>query len=488
MKLSQKRVILSVLIFPIFLLQGFENTGKLTKEKKVAFAWIDSNPEMITGMNDKIWEYAELPMEEYRSSRLLAGELDKQGFTVKHGVAGMPTAFVATYGSGNPILGFLAEYDALPGISQKRVPYQEPLVEGSSGHGCGHNMLGVGATVAAMAVKQAMGKCNLKGTIRVYGCPNEENDIGKVFMAKEGMFNDLDAAVDWHPSHTTNVPIGGSHAIHNFMVYFRGRAAHAGNEPWKGISALDGLECMNIMVNYLREHVEPSVRIQYAIVEGGKVANIVPDYAAAWYNTRDITLEGSEAVFEKVKKIGEAAAMATGTEVKIQMLTAIHQLLVLPESSEIMQKNLELVGPPQFSAADQEFARSVQRSLGNTEHGLSTEIRPIEQFRHAVFGGGGTDVAEVSWNAPVLRLNVASYPLGVPEHSWAIVCTGSHAIAHKGMQVAAKTLSATVLDLMTQPELLLEVQAEWKKITKGKSYRTPLPPDAVPPVVPEKKG
>jgi aminobenzoyl-glutamate utilization protein B len=258
-----------------------------TKIKEEAFEWIDSNRSAITELSDKIWEYAELPMEEYQSSRLLADTLERHGFHVERGVAGMPTAFVATFGSGEPVLGFLAEYDALPRLSQKAVPQQEPLIEGGSGHGCGHNLLGAGASAAAMAVKYVMEKHNLQGTIKLFGCPNEENDIGKVFMAKEGLFRSLSAAVDWHPSSVTAASVGGSHAIHNFTVTFTGRAAHAGGSPWYGRSALDGVEVLNFAVNLLREHVKPTVRIHYVITEGGEVANIVPDYGVALYNTRE---------------------------------------------------------------------------------------------------------------------------------------------------------------------------------------------------------
>jgi aminobenzoyl-glutamate utilization protein B len=455
--------------------------------KQEAFGWIDNNASMITEVSDKIWEYAELPMDEYRSSRLLADTLEGHGFQVERGVAGMPTAFVATFGSGEPVLGFLAEYDALPRLSQKAVSHQEPLVEGGSGHGCGHNLLGAGAAAAAMAVKAVMETHNLQGTIKLFGCPNEENDIGKVFMAKEGLFDSLSAAVDWHPGSVNAVSVGGSHAIHNFTVTFRGRTAHAGGSPWYGRSALDGVEVMNFAVNLLREHVKPTVRLHYAITEGGEVANIVPDYAVALYNTRDITFEGSEEVFERVKTIAEAAAMATETSVEVKLLTAIHQLVVLQESSRIIQENLELVGPPRFTAEEQEFARTVQRNLGIEERGLHDEVLPLTPPGGGGFGGGGTDVAEVSWNAPVLRMGAATSALGSPGHSWAVVCTGKTSIAHKGMLVASKTLAATVLDLMLQPELLSQVRAEWHQKLEGKVYRNPLPPDAVPPVVPEKK-
>jgi aminobenzoyl-glutamate utilization protein B len=458
-----------------------------TNLKEKAFQWIDENRQTVTDLSDAIWELAELPMEEYQSSRLLADALEKNGFHVERGVAGMPTAFVATYGSGKPELGFLAEYDALPGLSQKAVPYQEPLLEGGNGHGCGHHLLGVGSTAAAMAVKNLMEQHHLQGTIKLFGCPNEENDIGKVFMAKEGLFDSLSAAVDWHPSNITAVSLEGSHAIHNFTVTFRGQAAHAGGSPWSGRSALDGIEVMNMAVNLLREHVLPTVRIQYAITEGGTVPNVVPDHAVAWYNTRDVTFEGSEQIYERIKKIAKAAAMATETEVETEFLTAIHELVVLEKSSEIVQKNLELVGPPRFTAEEKEFARKVQENLGIEPRGLHEEIPPLTPPSRNDFGGGGTDVAEVSWNAPVLRMSAATAPLGSPGHSWAIVCTGRTSIAHKGMIVAAKTLAATVLDLMTQPALLDQVRQEWERKTAGKPYETPLPPDAVPPVVPEPK-
>lgn len=456
-----------------------------TDAKRALFAWIDEHQRTLTDLTDRVWQFAELPMEEYKSSRLLADALEKDGFAVKRGVAGMPTAFVATYGSGEPVLGFLAEYDALPGLSQKTVSRKEPLVEGAPGHGCGHNLLGVGAVSAAMALRHAMQQYGLKGTIKLFGTPNEENDIGKVFMAKAGVFDGLSAAVDWHPGAVTAVSLGGSHAIHNFRVTFRGRTAHAGADPWDGKSALDGVEVMNVMVNFLREHVKPTVRIQYVVTDGGKVPNVVPDYAVAWYNTRDVTLEGSEAVFTRVAKIAQAAAMATETEVEVKLLTAIHELVVLPKSSALVQRNLELVGPPRFTPEEHDFARQVQRAVGAEARGLSDAIAPLTMPR-AGFGGGGTDVAEVSWNTPVLRMSAATQPLGAPGHSWAVVCTGSSSIGHKGMLVAAKALGATVLDLMTDPALLQQVRAEWKQVTGGKPYRSPLPPDATPPVVPER--
>jgi len=479
--------ILRILIALIILcLMTRANSEEFLEEKKNAVEWIDTHKVMLTELSDKIWEFAELPMLEYKSSRLLADALEKLGFHVDRGVAGMPTAFVATYGEGKPEIGFLAEYDALPQLSQKAVPYQESLIEGEAGHGCGHNLLGVGGTAAAMAVKHVMALHKLKGTVKLFGCPNEENDIGKVFMAKEGLFNSLSVALDWHPASVTAVALSGSHAIHNFLVTFTGKTAHAGGDPWDGKSALDGVEIMNIAVNYLREHVLPTVRIQYAVIDGGKVPNVVPAKATAWYNCRDVTLEGSEKVLERIKKIAEAAAIATDTQVEVKMLTAIHELLVLPESSAILQNNLEWVGPPEFTDDDIAFAHQVQQELGIPERGLHDGILPF-RVPEGGFGGGGTDVAEVSWNAPTLRMVAACHPIGSPGHSWAIVCTGKTPIGHKGMLTAAKTMAATGIELMSNPETLASVRAEWKKLTKDRPYKSPLPPDAKPPVVPEPK-
>jgi len=481
------RKIVSILIVLIFLsLTITADSDELLKQKKGAVEWINANKAMLADLSDKIWEYAELPMLEYKSSRLLADALENQGFRVERGVAGMPTAFVASYGDGKPEIGFLAEYDALPRLSQKPVPYQVPLIEGGSGHGCGHNLLGVGGTAAAMAVKNVMEKHKLKGTVKLFGCPNEENDIGKVFMARDGLFNSLSAALDWHPASVTGVNLSGSHAIHNFLVTFTGKTAHAGGDPWDGKSALDGVEIMNIAVNYLREHVLPTVRIQYSIIDGGTVPNIVPARATAWYNCRDVTLEGSERVLDRIKVIAKAAAIATDTQVEVKMLTAIHEMLILPESTSILHKNLDWVGPPEFTAEDVEFARKVQRELGIPERGLHDSVIPF-QIPEMGFGGGGTDVAEVSWNAPVLQMVAATNPLGSPGHSWAVVCAGKTAIGHKGLLTAAKAMAATGIELMTQPKTLASVRAEWKKLTKDRPYKSPIPPDVKPPVEPEPK-
>lgn len=454
------------------------------EQKKEAMKWIDQHQQEISIQSNQIWHYAELPMLEYKSSRILANELEKMRFKVERGAAGMPTAFVATYGEGEPVIGFLAEYDSLPGLSQKAVPYKEPLIEGTPGHGCGHNLLGVGATAAAMAVKHIIEKYKLKGTVKLFGTPNEENDIGKVFMARDSLFSNLSAALDWHPADVTMVALFGSHAIHNFKVTFYGKTAHAGWGPWDGISALDGVELMNIAVNYLREHVKPTVRMQYVITNGGDVPNVVPDVATAWYNCRDTTFEGSEEIYKRILKIAEAAALATDTKYKVEFLTAIHELLTMEKTSEIMQKNLELVGPPGFTNEEQEYARKVQKELGIEEQGLHDEILPLMIPKEGS-SGGGTDVAEVSWHAPVLRMIAACHPLSAPPHSWAYVCTGGMSIGHKGMVVAAKTMATTAIDLLTQPELLEKVRAEWKEKTKGKPYKSPLPPEAKPPVLPE---
>jgi aminobenzoyl-glutamate utilization protein B len=479
------KVAIALIIFSFASLPAFAVKDELAAQKKDAIEWIDKHKEEISKMSDQVWTYAETALLEYKSSRFLADELEKAGFTVERGVAGLPTAFVATYGAGEPIIGFLGEYDALPGLSQKAgVPYKEAIIPQNPGHGCGHNLLGVGSITAAMAVKQVMEEYNLKGTIKFFGCPAEETVVGKVYMAREGLFDSLSAALDWHPGSKTQVSIGSSNAMNSFKVSFKGKTAHSAGDPWNGRSALDAVELMDVAANFLREHVKPTVRIHYVILKGGKVPNVVPDEAEVWYFVRDLDRKGVEEVYKRLVKIAEAAALATGTDYKINLITGVHRLLPLPKSSEIMQKNLEMVGSPGFTEEEQEFARQVQKALGKEEKGLHDKVETLKPPEKE-WGGGSTDVAEVSWITPTLRMNAATCPLEAPGHSWAIVCTSGSTIGHKGTLVAAKTLATTALDLLTQPKLLEQVRAEWKELTKDYKYKSPLPPDSKPPILPE---
>ena len=455
--------------------------AKNTSLKKDAFSWLEQNKDELAGISDRIWKAAEKAMEEYESSELLAGYLEKQGFMVKRGVAGMPTAFVAVYGSGKPVIGLLAEYDALPGLSQDRVPSKKPVEEGKPGHGCGHNIFGTASTAAAVAMKEVMKKYDLPGTIKLFGCPAEETVVGKVFMAREGIFDGLSCCIQWHPSSSNQVSLGSSNAMNQFEVEFFGKTAHSAGDPWDGRSALDAIELTNVGLNYLREHLKPTARIHYVILDGGRAPNVVPDYARAWYYVRDIDRESVEEDYKRVLKIIEAAALMTDTKYKVRFISGVHEFLPNRTGSEVVYSNLLLVGPPDFSEEEQEFARKIQRQLELEEKGLKTEIEPFKLPQRS-WGGGSTDVAEVSWLTPTTGLGIAFKPIGTPGHHWAAVACGGTSIGHKSMLTAAKVMAASGLDLLSKPKIIEKMREEWLKKKNGKEYRSPLPPDAKPPV------
>jgi aminobenzoyl-glutamate utilization protein B len=460
--------------------------AKLTALKKGAFSWLDAHFAELSKMNEEIWSFAELAMEEYRSSELLASYLEKNGFQVSRGVAGMPTAFVAVFGSGQPVIGILAEYDALPGLSQESVPYRKPLDPGKPGHGCGHNIFGTASAAAAVAIKEVMEKNGLPGTLKLFGCPAEETVIGKVFMARNGIFDGLSCCIDWHPGEKSEVSLGSTNAMNQFEVEFFGKTAHAAGDPWMGRSALDAVELTNIGLNYLREHLKPTARIHYVIKEGGGAPNVVPDYARAWYYVRDIDRKSAVENYERVLKIIEGAALMTGTTFKVLLISGVHEFLPNRSGGEVVYSNLLLVGAPQFTAEEQTFAKKIQKDLDIEEKGLSTVVESL-RLPEKSWGGGSTDVAEVSWLTPTPSLNVASKPLDAPGHHWAVVACGGMSIGHKSMLTAAKVMSASGLDFLTRPEIIRKMRKEWEERRQGKEYESPLPPDVKPPVKPRKK-
>jgi len=475
----RKRKLMVIALFSMALLGGGNLLagGSSTKgqtPKEEAIRWIDDHQSLLVDLSDKIWGYAELALEESKSSKLLADVLEEAGFRVERGVAGMPTAFVATYGEGEPVIGLLAEYDALPGLSQKVSSTKEVLKEGAPGHGCGHNLLGVGCVGAALAVKEVLAANPASGTIKLFGCPAEETLVGKVYMVKYGVFDGLSAALTWHPSATTKVSNTSSLAMNSFWVEFRGKTAHGAGDPWNGRSALDAVELMDYGVNLMREHMELTSRIHYVITEGGKAPNVVPEYARVWYYVRDATREKVGKLYQRVLNIAEGAALATETTHQVHLITGVYNKLVNETGVKIMQRNLELVGPPPFSPEEVTFAKEVQRETGKPEEGLEGEIKPIREPPKIV-GGGSTDVADVSWITPAVSLNVATNPKGVPGHSWAVVASSGSTIGHKGMLVAAKTLAATAIELLYNEELLEQMKKEWKEKTRGFTYKSPLP-------------
>jgi len=459
--------------------------AELTPLKKEAFSWLDTNMAELAKINEKIWSYAEVAMEEYESAELLASYLEKKGFKVTRGVASMPTAFVAVYGSGEPVIGILAEYDALPGLSQKPVPSKQPVEEGKPGHGCGHNIFGTASTAAAVAMKEVMEKQKLSGTIKLFGCPAEETVVGKVFMARDGVFDGLSCCIQWHPSSVNGVSLGSSNALNQFEVEFFGKTAHAAGDPWHARSALDAIELTNIGLNYLREHLKPTARIHYVILDGGGAPNVVPDYARAWYYVRDINRESAEKDYERVLKIIEGAAKMTETTYKIRFISGVHEMLSNRPGNEIVYSNLLLVGPPQFTEEEQAYAKEIQKNLGIEEKGLKKEIEPFKLPRRS-WGGGSTDVAEVSWLTPTTSLGVAFKPEGTPGHHWAAVACGGMSIGHKAMITAAKVMAASGIDFLTNPGIIKKMRAEWMERKEGKEYKSPLPVDLEPPVKPKK--
>jgi len=447
---------------------------------------IDQKGQLLIDVSDKIWGYAEIALLEYESSRLLEEILEKQGFRVEKDVADLPTAFVATCGSGRPVIGILAEYDALPGLSQDSTPVKKALQEEGDGHGCGHNLFGAGSLGAALALKEVMEKHSLPGTLKLYGCPAEEDIGGKLYMARAGLFDDLDACLAWHPDYSTSVDVDSGQAVDDLQVEFFGKTAHAAFDPWMGNSALDAVEMMAFGVNLLREHVKPSVRIHYVITDGGKVPNIVPDYAKIWIWVRDSDKAGVKAVVKKVEKIVEGAAIATGTSSKIHYKGSYHQMLISRKGAEVMQENLETIGPISYTEEETLYAKKIQKETEVEEKGMVATIEALQEPEKYP-EGGSTDVAEVSWITPTVHLSTTCAPYGIPWHSWAVVASSKHPIGYKGMFLAAKVLAATALDFLRSPDLLEEMRKEFDENRNGYTYESGIPPDQKPPVRIKKK-
>ncbi len=450
--------------------------------KREAIAWIDTHRAEFEDAAKSLHDWAEVALTEHRSSKLLADLLEKNGFTVERGVAGMPTAFTATYGSGKPVIGILAEYDALPGLSQKSaMTVKEAMIPGGAGHGCGHSLYGPASVEAALAMKTVMEKHRIPGTVKLFGCPAEETMIGKIYMAKAGMFTGLDVCMNWHPSSENKIYLESNRAMDSFEVSFRGKTAHASVDPWDGRSALDAVELMNTGVNFLREHVRESVRIHYVIADGGMAPNIVPDYARVWYFVRDSSRDGVEEVTARVIDCAKGAALMAGTTVEVKKITGSYNYLPNRAVSEVMQKNLQTIGAPEYTADEQAFARAIQKTLGIGEKGMSAKITPLEESKKVA--GGSTDVSDVSWLVPTNgEMAIACIPAGSPGHSWAIASSAGASIGFKGMQTAAKVIAASGIDLLLTPADVNRAKAEFAEKTKGFTYRSAIPDGQKPPL------
>jgi len=470
----------------------------MSVDKEYALDWIENKKKPIIEISDKVWEFAELGLIESKSSALLEEELEKHGFRVERGIAGMPTAFVAAWGEGKPVVGIMGEYDALPGLSQKKVPWEEPLELGKPGHGCGHNIHGTSGMAAAIAVKKTMEKHNRKGTIKFFGCPAEENFSGKVYMVRDGCFSDVDAVVSHHPSTMNEASLKSCLAVNSVKFHFYGKASHAGASPEQGRSALDAVELMNTGVNYLREHVIQDARIHYVIEKGGDQPNIVPQYARSWYYVRAPDRDQMAFIYNWILDIAKGAAIMTRTEVKTEFLEGSYNIIPNKTISALIVENMREIGLPKYSHEDLKFAEEIAKTI--------TPEMKIAQLRKSKRPGwerlvdklvddevpdpwgegevshGSTDVADVSWQAPTVEFGTATWVLGTPAHSWQAVAQNGVGIGHASLIFAAKVMATTVIDLLTSEDALNKAIEEHRQRMGAKKYKSPIPPDRKPPL------
>lgn len=456
----------------------------LNEIKEYLIKWNHENAAPFYEAEQKIWNTPELSMQEFESSKVLMDLLESYGFSVERGVAGMPTAFIASYGEGKPVIGINAEYDALPGLSQDGETLEKKAkVKGAPGHGCGHNLLGTGSVKAAAAMKSAMEHFGLKGTIKVLGTPAEELCLGKPFMGKAGCFSGVDAFLDWHPWSYSRADYDSCCAYFSVKYHFTGRTSH-GNSPWHGRSALDGAVLQAQAVEMMREHLYPGCppdaanTINYTFSNTGpEFPSVVPDVATAWYIGRFVTTEDMQDALERVTKCAKGAAMATETEVETELITATHHKIPNKVLAEAMNKNFQRVGPPKFTEEEHAKARAIQKEIGAPETGLPAEIMP--------FGGGYTvvcDTSEFSWNAPYASAWIGMGMQDCGWHHWGVVRCAADTMGQKSMDTAANVISLSAADLLCDPDLLKRAQEEWRQRMDGRTYKCLLPEDYAPPI------
>ena len=454
--------------------------------KEIAWKWIDDHKDYLVSISDRIWEYAEYGLCEVKSSNLIAGTLEENGFRVVRGVAGMPTAILAEKGKGKPIIATMGEYDALPGISNKPVPRKEPLIEGGMGHGCGHNIHGTTALGAALAVSEAMEKSDIEGTIRFYGTPAEETAGGKRFMVNAGLFDDVDAALSHHPGTLNVATLSSSNVTSGARFHFYGKTSHAAANPEAGRSALDAVELMNVGVNYLREHIIPSARIHYVIESGGGQPNVVPDYARSWYYIRAPEQDLLEPIKKRVVKIAEGAALMTDTRLEYEMSKRGYHKIPNRVLSEIVTSNMRKVGSPSYSEEDYAFAAELAKSfpledretslrnnkVPNWQNYVDVDIVPdiFDAWDDGETSPGSTDVSDVSWITPTMEFRTACNVNGAPGHSWQFVACSGSSLGHKSLIFAAKTMAGSVLDLIQSPDLVKKAREEQISRLRGRVY------------------
>ena len=438
---------------------------------------VDAHAEHFGALSRQIWELAEVGYKEHKSSALLQTELKSAGFAVEAGVAGIPTAFVATYGSGKPVIGLMAEYDALPGLSQNDLPKRDPRVANAPGHGCGHNLLGAGVVLAAVALKEQ----GFKGTLKVFGTPAEEGGGGKVYMIRAGAFKDVDAVLAWHPNDRNQASLSTTLANITAKVRFRGVAAHAAAAPDQGRSALDAAMLFNHAVDLLREHVPQETRMHYIITAGGVAPNVVPDFAEVYVYVRHPSMKVLDNVWQRIEKAAAGAALGTETKSEVEILSAVYNMLPNDALAAMYDRHLRVLGGIQYGAEETDFASKLRKTLFSDPDlslGSESQIQPIA-------GGTGpasTDAADVSWTVPTSELNVATFAPGIPFHSWQSTACAGMSIGRKGMVLAAKVLALTAMDLYSDPSQLAGVRASFDKRRTGFTYESRLPKSTKPPL------
>jgi aminobenzoyl-glutamate utilization protein B len=464
----RKLLLTTVLISAAFTLRA-QPKADVNNLKMESTKEIDGNVAAYKKIALQIWDYAEVGYKEVKSSALHQQTLKDNGFDVKAGVADIPTAFVATYGSGKPVIGILAEFDALPGMSQEASPDKKAIPGQHAGHACGHHLFGTASVAAGIAIKKLIEEKKLTGTIRVYGCPAEEGGSGKVYMVRAGLFNDVDAVIHWHPGDANQVTMTSALANTSAKFRFYGIAAHAAASPEKGRSSLDAVEAMDNMVNMMREHIPQETRIHYIITNGGKAPNIVPDFAEVYYYVRHPNREQVKEIFARVVKAANGAAMGTETRMEYEIIGGTHDLLLNKTLGEAMQKNLEKVGGVTYTDDETAFGKKIQSSFNFKIPAIESaaNIKPLKMGDDA--GGGSTDVGDVSYAVPTVGLTAATWVPGTPAHSWQAVAAGGTEIGIKGMMVAAKTMALTAIDLFTDNSLLKKAKEEF--ITGNGDYQ-----------------
>lgn len=443
--------------------------AQVSEDKNRILSHIDEHSQTYGEISRQIWEFAEVGYQEEKSSLLLQTQLSSEGFDIESGVAGIPTAFVASFGNGKPIIAILGEFDALPGLSKEESAEQKTLIPGGAGHGCGHNLFGAGSASAVVAVKDWLNSSGQKGTIRFYGTPAEEGGAGKVYMAREGLFDDVDVVLHWHPGNVNNASAHSSLANKSAKFRFYGKASHASVAPEQGRSALDGVESMNYMVNMLREHMHSDSRIHYVITSGGEAPNVVPAFAEAYYYVRNPEAKNVKELFDRVVKASEGAAMGTGTRVEHEVIHGVYNVLPNETLSKIMYENLNMVGGFNYTDEEMIFAEQLQKTFDNK---LPLEdASKVKSFEIVEGGmGGSTDVGDISWLAPTAGVSTATFIPGSPIHSWQSTAAAGSSIGRKGMTIAAKTLALTAYDIFNNPAIIEKATSELNK-RRGIDYQ-----------------